>query len=429
MKTSIKEINSFTRELSVVVTWENLEDKFRKSFNKFRAGYSRPGFRKGHVPEKIIRKNFGGAIEADFAEHSLNEYYRKAIDELELHPLNQAEINHLDFKEGSELKFTAKFEITPDIKLPKYEKKYKIKAVRILQTETDINDALLDLQKKHGNIKTVEDGARQGNYIQGDFQEIDDSGVPLVGKKYEKQYICLGDGVFSGPGVLPLEGIKANEKANVTVDYGEGKTVKYEISVHRVEEQILPELDDEFAKTADESVKNLDELKAKLKKTIDVSLEREFTKQVEQQIINHLVDKSKVDVPESMRENYLKNVIEETKQQNGKNDSVDEEEIRKIYSDPADWNIKWYLIRRELIKKHEITATDEEINNRIQTAADTSKLPIAQVKSFYKKSENRSKLVDDIVNEKLFSYLKGFVTVQESTKTTDEIRKEKSQNG
>ena len=62
-------------------------------------------------------------------------------------------------------------------------------------------------------------------------------------------------------------------------------------------------------------------------------------------------------------------------------------------------------------------------------AAGNSKLPVAQVKSFYKKPENRSKIEDDIVNEKLFTHLKEFVTVQETTKTTDEIRKEKSQNG
>lgn len=429
MKTNVKEINSYTRELSVEVNWENLEDKFRKSFNKFRAGYSRPGFRKGHVPEKIIKQNFGGAIEADFAEHSLNEFYKKALEELELNPLNQAEINNLDFKEGGELKFTAKFEVTPEIYLAKYEKKFKVKVVRVTQTETDLNDAILDLQKKHGNIKTVNDGAREGHYIQGDFQEVDEGGLPIVGKKYEKQYICLGEGVFSGPGLLPLEGIKSGEKAVVTVDYKEGNTIRYEIAVSRVEEQILPELDDDFAKTVDETVNNIEELKTKMKVSIKASLNREFEKQVEQQITNHLVDKSKVDVPESMRENYLKNIIEEMKQQNGTSESVNEEEIRKIYADSADWNIRWYLIRKEIIRLHEFDGTDEEVNNRIQTAADNSKLSLAKVKSFYNKPENRSKLVDDIVNEKLFTYLKEFVTVQETTKTTDEIRKEKSQNG
>ena len=109
--------------------------------------------------------------------------------------------------------------------------------------------------------------------------------------------------------------------------------------------------------------------------------------------------------------------------------TVNEEEIRKIYADSADWNIRWYLIRREIIRIHEFDGTKEEINNRIQTAANNSKLPMAKVRLFYDKPENRSKLVDDIVNEKLYNYLKKFVTVQETTKTTDEIRKEKSKNG
>ncbi len=429
MKTNIKEVNSYTRELSVEVNWDILENEFRKSFKKFRANYSIPGFRKGHVPEKMIRSKYIGSIEADFAQHSLNDYYRKALIELNINPINQAEINHLEFKEGNNLKFTAKFEVTPNIKLPNYKKKIKVKAVRIKQTDTDLDNAMLELQKKHGNIKTVMDGARNGHYIQGDFQEIDDSGIPLIGKKYDKQYICLGEGVFSGPGVLQLEGIKSDEKAKVTIDYGQGKKVNYEISVHRVEEQILPKLDDEFAKSTDKSIKSLNELKEKLIESIQASLDREFSKQVEQLISNYFVEKTKIDVPESMRENYFKNIIEELKQKNGSSESIKEDEVRKAYNDAANWNIRWFLIRNQLINDNGFNAVDEDIKKKIEMAAGNSKLPIAQVKSFYKKPENRTKLEDDIVNEKLFTHLNEFVTIKETNKTTDEIRKEKSQNG
>ena len=182
-----------------------------------------PGFRKGKVPDSIVKKNYGPAIEADFTEKSINKFYQLSLQELKLIPINKAEIKNLEFKEGNNLKFKAIFEVSPEFKLPDYKKKFKINAIRVTQTDNDLNEALLSVQKQHGKIKPITDGAKLGHFIQGDFQELDESDLPIVGKKYDKQYICYGEGVFSGPGVLALEGVKANESVKVNVDYGEGK--------------------------------------------------------------------------------------------------------------------------------------------------------------------------------------------------------------
>ena len=124
MKTGLKEVNSFTRELDVTVAWDKLSEGFEKEFKKAQSSFELNGFRKGKVPLNIVKKNLLPSIEAHFAEHSLNEYYRKALDELDLNPINQAQINKLHFHEGCDLEFVAEFEVTPAVKLPKYEKKF-----------------------------------------------------------------------------------------------------------------------------------------------------------------------------------------------------------------------------------------------------------------------------------------------------------------
>ena len=98
MKTDLKQINSYTQELDITVEWAVLVNEFEKEFKKASSNYNIPGFRKGKVPEKIIKRNIGPAIEANFAENSLNEYYRKALEELGIIPINQATINNLNFK-------------------------------------------------------------------------------------------------------------------------------------------------------------------------------------------------------------------------------------------------------------------------------------------------------------------------------------------
>ena len=126
MNSKIKNINTFTREVSVNVPWENLKDDFKKCFFDFKKGYSMPGFRKGKVPDAIVKKNYGPAIEADFTEKSINKFYQISLQELKLIPINKAEIKNLEFNEGDNLKFKAVFEVTPDFKIPDYKKKYKI---------------------------------------------------------------------------------------------------------------------------------------------------------------------------------------------------------------------------------------------------------------------------------------------------------------
>ena len=99
MKTDLKEINSYTRKLDVIVEWESMENEYQKEFNKARSRYNIPGFRKGKVPEKIVKNNLGPTIEANFAENSLNEYYRIALEQLEITPINQATIDKEEAKE------------------------------------------------------------------------------------------------------------------------------------------------------------------------------------------------------------------------------------------------------------------------------------------------------------------------------------------
>ena len=107
MKIKIKDINTFTKELSIKVEWSDLENAYNIEFKKAKSKYQIPGFRKGKVPTNIVKKNLQPSIEAQFIENSINTYYQKALVENKFNPINQAKIDGLDFKVGSELVFKA----------------------------------------------------------------------------------------------------------------------------------------------------------------------------------------------------------------------------------------------------------------------------------------------------------------------------------
>ena len=153
MKTKIKNKDDFTRTLEVIVPWDMLKDDFSKYFKDQSRKYEIPGFRAGKVPVHIVKKNIGPAIEANFAEASLNKYYMKALDEIKVNPINQAQITDLDFKENSDLKFSAEFEVRPEFELPKnYSKNIKVDINKYLVSDKDLEHSLNELNIKNKKV-------------------------------------------------------------------------------------------------------------------------------------------------------------------------------------------------------------------------------------------------------------------------------------
>ena len=424
MKTGLKEVNSYTRELNVSVEWEKLSAQFENEVKKAQSTYDLKGFRKGKVPLRIVKQNLLPSIEAHFAENSLNDYYRRALDELKLHPINQAQISKLDFHEGSDLKFTAEFEVSPEVKLPNYEKKFKIKTTLYKPTSEDVEMSLKDVREKHSTIKTIDEGAKSGHFINGDFQELDEKGNAIAGRKLEKQYIKLGEAAFAGKAEKPFIGAKPEDEITVELELDD-KKVSYQVIVHKVEEQILPELDDEFAKLADPDVKNMLELEEKVEKQIQESLNREHEKEVQKEIMDYFVKKSKLDAPKSMIDNYLLHVIEDIKKQDPNKQVVDEEQIKKSYAETADWSVKWYLIKDTIISTSQLDVSKDKIQEKIDEFIEKNPDQKKEIKKFYAQNQNREKLYEDLLNTELFNHLKEFATNKVTEKSTAELKKGK----
>ncbi len=422
METNLKEINSYTRQLDITIAWELIQDEYEKEFSRARSSFSMKGFRKGKVPVQIVKKNLGPSIEAHFAEDSINTYYRKALDKLEIAPINQASIDNLEFKEGIALSFSARFEVNPEIMLPKYQKKFKIKAVRYMAGSEDIEQALTQYQEQHASIKTIESGAETGHFIRGDFNVLDDSGLPIVGSKMENQYIRLGFGLFKEDAEKVFIGAKEGDEVTVSIQNKEN-TVKYHVKINRVEEQILPDIDDELAKTINENTNTLTELKNVIKDELQASLDNDHKELVRKEIIDYFVQNTKVEAPESMVSLYLEQIKDDLEK---RNQPFDEKQMKENYQSHSEWNIKWYLIKDQIIENEALDISDEELDGKIQDTISKNQKNETQIKSFYKQSKNKQQLFSKMLIDKLFARLSEFAKVKVVEESTNELRKKQA---
>tara|TARA_B100002051_G_C16568144_1_gene551169 strand:- start:81 stop:917 length:837 start_codon:yes stop_codon:yes gene_type:complete len=270
-------------------------------------------------------------------------------------------------------------------------------------------------------MEEVKTGADKDHFLFVDLQELD-AGAPIIGKKIEKQYVRLGFGAFKNKAFETMKGIKKDEQRNVTIDI-EGKKVDYQVFVHKIEKQIVPKLDNNFAKKVEPEIKTLKQLKDKININIAQSFENEHSKEINNAIINYFVDKTKLEVPESMIQNYLDHLIENNKAQQPNLTKEQEDEMRSSGLEGAIYNVKWYLIKEQLVNDEKITVSKEDIDKKTDELIKREPQNEKSIKDFLKNPENQQRFFDDMLSEKLFDFLKGYVTVKVNKKKSDELRK------
>ena len=426
LKIDVKNINNYTREFKIDVAWENIEGDFNDTLKKFSKKVKLPGFRPGKIPRDRLLQQFQPNIEAQFMDDNINKFYLMALQQEELVPINRADISDVQFRFEGNFSFVAKFEIEPEFDLPKLKNGvFKVQRNNFISDDSDIDDAIDQLRRSHARIESVEDGAIEKDFILCDLQKLDDSGVAIIGKKFEKQMLKVGDGSFTEDQKEKLIGLKPGDKSKINLPDNEDKDIKspYELSVNKVEREILPDVNDDFLKLVNPELKSIDDLRSDVSVKIKENFLERSKQAFERELSDSLIAKVSVDAPPSMIDNYLNNLIEDAKKQNN-GQEVDESKLKENYRPAAERNLKWYLIRKKLIEEKEIKVEREDVDEEVEFLVKRSPASEKEIRRFYKKPSNRQRIEDDLIERKVLKYLEQYAKVKEVDVNTKDLRGE-----
>ena len=397
MKIKVKNINDYTKEVKLDISWSTLEPDFNTTLKNFSKKVKLPGFRPGKIPRDRLMQQFQPNIEAQFMDDNIHKYYLTALQEQKIVPVNQAEIRDVNFKMGEHFSFTAKFEVEPDFKLPKFKNNmFKVQKNKFIPDDQDIDDAIDQLRRSHARIETVEDGAKEKDFILCDLQKLDESGVAIIGKKFEKQMLKVGDGSFTDDQKDRLIGLKPGDTSKLDLPDGEDKTIKnpYDLNVVKVEREVLPEINDDFVRLINPDLKSIDDLNKDVLDKINQNFEERSRQTFEKDLSDALIEK------------------------------IDEEKVLETYRPSAERNLKWYLIRKKIIDQEQISIGRSDIDAEIENLVSRSPNSEKEIRRFYKKPSNRQKIEDDITEKKILEYLTQFAKIKEVEVNTKDIRGE-----
>ena len=340
MKISVRNLEPTKVKLTVTVDPEEFNPYLDEARKEIAKQVNVPGFRKGHVPGKIIDQRIGfGAVAGEAVNNGVPELYSKALETKKIHPMAQPEIDVQDVpesaKDETKLKFVATVERRPDIELPALDG-MEIEVAKAEVTDEDINNRLEALRQRFGTLVSVDRPAAKGDYANIDLNaEIDGETVDSQeGVSYELVSATMLDGLDEA-----LEGLSAGEETSFegTLEAGkhEGEKALIKVKVNSVKAEELPELDDDFASEASE-FDTLDELKEDLKKVAAQDAEGRQATAARDAFIAKLEDGLEIPVPKGVKaemvEQQLKNVTADpskaTKEQKAEAEETVEKELR-----------------------------------------------------------------------------------------------------
>lgn len=362
--------------------WKDAENK---AYAKEKGKYSVPGFRKGHAPKHVIEQYYGSGVFADGAlDELVQSGWEKFLDDIEkkpdesLTPIGRPSAN-IESVKGGKVKFTLRFPVRPEVKLAEY-RGIKIPKIEYNVSEKDVDDEIRRIAERGAKIEEKDGAAENGDIVNLDYKGTVE-GVAFDGGTAEKYDLTLGSGSFIPGFEDQLVGIRAGEERAVKVTFPEnyhadnlkGKEAVFECKANSVSRRVVPEPSDEWAKEVSE-YDTLADYRASIEKRLkDGNARRERTEK-ENAVINAVVDKSEADIPDVMVDEYLDDMLRDlsmklyyqgiSAEDYFKFLGTTEEDYRKENREKAKRGALTRLCLEEIVKRENITATDEEAEKK-----------------------------------------------------------------
>ena len=417
MKATVKNISETRVLVTVTVDATELEAAEQVALKKLSKEVKVDGFRKGHVPLAIVKKNVDpNALAQETLENALSKGVADAFIGNNLQALERPEVEVKKFVPGDVLEFTAEGDVLPKVTLGDY-KKLKITKPEIKVTKADIDEVIERMQKGFAEKKETKNAAKDGDETVIDFVGKQD-GVAFEGGTGNDYPLTLGSNSFIPGFEDALVGLKAGDKKDIELTFPKdyhaknlaGAKVVFETTVKKVNAVTLPKLNDEFAAKAGPFT-SMKELEDDIKREITAQREREGEDKLKDDLVKQLVEKSKVSVPAVLREDQIKS-IEQDLQQNLMYQGMSLEQyfesrgfadreawVKGEATEAADNRIKAGLVLAELSKELKIEAAADELAEHINMYKDRYKNNPDMAKRF-DEPEAQREVANRLITEK-----------------------------
>ena len=430
MQTNFETLSPLERRLTMAVPVDSIDREVEDRLRKLSRTVRMPGFRPGKVPVKMVAQQYGPQVRSEVIGNAVQKAFEEAVREKNLRVAGYPRIEPTqDATEAGELAFSATFEIYPEFKLG------DLSAARIERPTLTVGDEHVEhtlgiLRKQRVQYEAVARAAQTGDRVTVDFAgKID--GNEFAGSKASDAALVLGEGRMlpdfenGVTGIAP--GASRTFPVSFPADYGAkevaGKSATFEVTLKKVEEPKLPELDAEFARSLGVADGDLVKMRADVKANVEREVKKRIDGEIKQKVMQALLDSTQIELPKSLVEIEIQRLQQQARTElESRGVKTDQIPLNpEVFDVQAKRRVALGLIIGELVKEHGVAATPAQVRSLVNDFAQTYEQPSEVVKWFYSEAKRLAEFEGLALESNVVNWVLGNAKVEDKAVTFEEL--------
>jgi|TARA_B100000927_G_scaffold132591_1_gene106764 trigger factor len=437
MNITVERLPECKARLSAEIPANTVTDTRKQIVAAYSAQAKVPGFRPGKIPASVIEKRYASDIEGELKDRLARSAYSEAREKENLAILGIAQVEREQFEADGSYMLAVEVVTEPEVEIADY-KEIEVEVQKMEVTDEMIDGYLNNMRKQQAVPNDVDRAAVPTDLVVVDYTATLD-GEPLADKleeqagplaKGESHWVDVPEEGEESREFIPglskeVEGMSAGDSKTFDADYAEdfpvevvaGKTVKYDIKVTQVKERELPTLDDDHAKAM--GAESLEELKGKVREQFEQQQEQARNQIIDNQLLAHLNDDMSFDLPQHIvfneTQRQVNQMVSRGYEQGMSEGEIEEnqEDLMKSAETQAKNNVKTMFILEEIAQKEGITASQEEVSQRVMMMAQQQRRPVKKLARELRDNNGFENISQDIVISKTIEFLRSNAKVSE----------------
>lgn len=436
MQSEVENLSNLERKLKVTVPQEQIQVEINKRLNELAKKAVVKGFRKGKVPASVLKMQFGDAVRQEVIQDVLWETLQQACKDKNVFPVGQPKIEVKNLAENAPFEYEASFEVYPEVKL-------ELDGITVEKPVSEVSDqnvadVIEKLRKQNVKWNEVDRAAQEGDLLNIDFEGfINDE--PFEGGTAKGFNLELGSKSMIPGFEDALYGAKKDDDVVINVtfpnDYHSakhaGQPAKFKVKVHKVSAPELPEINDDFAKDLGVSAGTVDGLREEVRDNLTRELERRVRDKVRDQIIEGVLAKNTIEVPQSMIDKEIGRLQQQLQKQWAMQTGQKNAPLlpKENFQEQAHKNVVIGILLSQWIEDKEIKVDGDKVRQRVEEIASGYHQPQDIVNWYYSNKEAMSEIEASVMEEQAMDKVLEHVKVTEKKVSFDDIMNPENQQG
>jgi len=432
MAVSVETLEKLERRITLTLSADVIKNEVESRLKRLAKTVKADGFRPGKVPMSVVAQRYGYSVQYEVMNDKVGEAFNKAANEAKVRVAGMPRISEKEGAPEGQLSFDATFEVYPEVKIA------DLAGVEVERVSSEVTDEAIDktleiLRKQRRTFaqRPAAEGAADGDRATIDFEgKID--GTPFEGGRAEGFQFILGEGRMLEAFEKAVRGMKAGESKTFPLQFPEdyhgkdvaGKEADFLVTLKKVEQQNLPEVNEAFAKSLGIADATIDGLRADIKKNLEREVKFRVAARNKAAVMDALVGAAELELPNALVQNEIGRMTEQARadlKQRGIKDADNAPIPAEVFQPQAERRVRLGLVVAELVRANQLQAKPEQITGHIEELAQSYEKPDDVKRWYFGDSQRLAEVEAVVIENNVAEFVLGKAKVTDKAVAFDEL--------